>query len=162
MQSKIKVAVIGGGSWATAIVKMLCENMNEVGWYMRSNYIIEHIKRNKHNPNYLSSANFDPNKLFFSEDINEMIAYADYLIFAVPSAFVQAELDKVKVSLEDKVIFSAIKGIVPESGLIVGEHFNEKMKLFDIKDFFFHLSNSVILTEKLSLDIIIVKSKITL
>lgn len=129
MQSKIKVAVIGGGSWATAIVKMLCENMNEVGWYMRSNYIIEHIKRNKHNPNYLSSANFDPSKLFFSEDINEMIGYADYLIFAVPSAFVQAELDKVKVPLSDKVIFSAIKGIVPESGLIVGEHFNEKMKV---------------------------------
>lgn len=129
MHSKVKIAVIGGGSWATAIVKMLCENLNEVGWYMRSHYIIEHIKKNKHNPNYLSSAYFDPNKLFFSEDINEMINYADYLIFAVPSAFVQAELDKIKVSLDGKVIFSAIKGIVPESGLIVGEHFHEKMKV---------------------------------
>ena len=79
MPSKTKIAVIGGGSWATAIVKMLCENMNEVGWYMRSHYIIEHIKLNKHNPNYISSAYFDPNKLFFSEDINQMIDYADYL-----------------------------------------------------------------------------------
>ena len=70
-----------------------------------------------------------PNKLYFSEDINEIINYADYLIFAVPSAFVQAELDKIKVSLDGKVIFSAIKGIVPESGLIVGEHFHEKMKV---------------------------------
>ena len=129
MQSKVKVAVIGGGSWATAIVKMLCENLNEVGWYMRSAYIIEHIKLNKHNPNYLSSASFDPNKLFFSEDINEMILYADYIIFAVPSAFVQAELNKIRVPLNNKVIFSAIKGIVPESGLIVGEHFHEKMKV---------------------------------
>jgi len=129
MHSKVKVAVIGGGSWATAIVKMLCENLNEVGWYMRSNYIIEHIKQNKHNPNYLSSAYFDPHKLYFSEDINEIINYADYLIFAVPSAFVQAELDKIKVSLDGKVIFSAIKGIVPETGLIVGEHFHEKMKV---------------------------------
>ncbi len=129
MRSKKKIAVIGGGSWATAIVKMLCENMNEVGWYMRSHYIIEHIKLNNHNPNYISSAYFDPNKLFFSEDINEMIEYADYLIFAVPSAFVQAELNKIKVPLTDKVIFSAIKGIVPESGLIVGEHFHEKMKV---------------------------------
>jgi len=129
MQLKQKVAVIGGGSWATAIVKMLCENLNEVGWYMRSHYIIEHIKLNKHNPHYLSSAYFDPNKLYFSEDINEMIEYADYLIFAVPSAFVQSEIDKINVSLEGKIIFSAIKGIVPESGLIVGEHFNEILKV---------------------------------
>ena len=129
MPSKTKIAVIGGGSWATAIVKMLCENMNEVGWYMRSHYIIEHIKLNKHNPNYISSAYFDPNKLFFSEDINQMIDYADYLIFAIPSAFVQAELNKIKVPLTNKVLFSAIKGIVPESGLIVGEHFNKKMNV---------------------------------
>lgn len=129
MKSKVKVAVIGGGSWATAIVKMLCENLNEVGWYMRSNYVIEHIKLNKHNPNYLSSASFDPNKLFFSEDINEMIEYADYIILAIPSAFLQSELDKITVSLEGKVVFSAIKGIVPESGLIVGEHFHKHLNI---------------------------------
>jgi len=129
MKSNVKVAVIGGGSWATAIVKMLCENLPEVGWYMRSNYIIEHIKLNKHNPNYLSSATFDPHKLRFSEDINEIIAYADYLIFAVPSVFLQSELDKITVSLKDKVVFSAIKGIVPESGLIVGEHFHENLNV---------------------------------
>ena len=87
MNSKQKVAVIGGGSWATAIVKMLCENLDEVGWYMRSVYVIEHIKRNKHNPNYLSSVYFDPEKLKLSNDINEIIDYADYIIFAIPSAF---------------------------------------------------------------------------
>ena len=68
MNSNQKVAVIGGGSWATAIVKMLCENLDEVGWYMRSGYIIEHIRRNKHNPNYLSSVYFEPEQLKFSED----------------------------------------------------------------------------------------------
>ena len=129
MNSDQKVAVIGGGSWATAIVKMLCENMDEIGWYMRSTYIMEHIKQNKHNPNYLSSAYFDPEKLKFSDDINEIIEYADYLIFAIPSAFLQNELDKVTASLNNKVIFSAIKGIVPESGLIVGEHFHNMMKV---------------------------------
>lgn len=129
MNSDQKVAVIGGGSWATAIVKMLCENMDEIGWYMRSTYIMEHIKQNKHNPNYLSSAYFDPKKLKFSDDINEIIEYADYLIFAIPSAFLQIELDKVTASLDNKVIFSAIKGIVPESGLIVGEHFHNMMKV---------------------------------
>ena len=94
---------------------------------MRSSYIIEHIKQNRHNPNYLSSVYFDPEKIRFTNDINEIISYADYLIFAIPSAFLQQELDKVKTPLEGKVIFSAIKGIVPESGLIVGEHFHEKL-----------------------------------
>lgn len=94
---------------------------------MRSNYVIEHIKQNKHNPNYLSSVYFDPERIHFTNDINAIISYADYLIFAVPSAFLQQELDKLKTPLDGKVIFSAIKGIVPESGLIVGEHFHEKL-----------------------------------
>ncbi|MCF6297718.1 MAG: NAD(P)H-dependent glycerol-3-phosphate dehydrogenase [Flavobacteriaceae bacterium] len=129
MKKNYKIAVFGGGSWATAIVKMLSENMNEVGWYMRNSSVIEHIKRNKHNPNYLSSAELHPDKLFLSDDINEMMTYADYLIFAIPSAFLKQELDKHTVSLDGKIIFSAIKGIVPETGLIVGEHFHEKLKV---------------------------------
>ncbi len=124
-----KIAVFGGGSWATAIVKMLSENLNEIGWYMRDSYVVEHIKRNKHNPNYLSSAVLQPEKLNLSDDINEMISSADYLIFAVPSAFLKSELDKITVPLDGKIIFSAIKGIVPESGLIVGEHFHEKLNV---------------------------------
>ena len=129
MDKNIKIAVLGGGSWATAIVKMLSENLDEIGWYMRSTYIAEHIKLNKHNPNYLSSAYFDPGKLRLSNDINKTIQDHDYLIFAIPSAFLQKELDKVTVPLKDKVVFSAIKGIVPESGLIVGEHFHDVLEV---------------------------------
>ncbi|MCK4562164.1 MAG: NAD(P)H-dependent glycerol-3-phosphate dehydrogenase [Flavobacteriaceae bacterium] len=129
MNSKNKIAVFGGGSWATAIVKMLSENLDHVGWYMRSAYAIEHIKLNNHNPNYLSSAELHPEKLSLSNDINEMIAYADYLIFAIPSAFLKTELDKMTVPLDGKIIFSAIKGIVPETGLIVGEHFHKVLKV---------------------------------
>ncbi|WP_203294858.1 NAD(P)H-dependent glycerol-3-phosphate dehydrogenase [Luteirhabdus pelagi] len=124
MEDKPKFAVFGGGSWATAIVKMLCENLEEVGWYMRSVYAVEHIKKQDHNPNYLSSVEFKVNQLKLSNDIDEMINYADYCIFAIPSAFVEKELQKISVSLDDKIIFSAIKGIVPESSLIVGDHFN--------------------------------------
>ncbi len=123
MNTDVKIAVFGGGSWATAIVKMLCENLDQVGWYMRSAYAAEHIKRNGHNPTYISSAEFNPKQLKLSNDINELIVYADYLIFAIPSAFVKSELDKITVPLKGKVIFSAIKGIVPESGLLVGDHF---------------------------------------
>ncbi|CAL68369.1 NAD(P)H-dependent glycerol-3-phosphate dehydrogenase [Christiangramia forsetii] len=117
--------VIGGGSWATAIVKMLCENLEQVNWYMRSVYAIEHIKKQDHNPNYLSSVEFDVNQLNLSNDINETVQASDYIIFAIPSAFLKRELDALNVSLKDKIVFSAIKGIVPETSLIVGEHFNE-------------------------------------
>jgi len=125
MSKNPKIAVIGGGSWATAIIKMLSENVESIGWYMRSVYAIEHIKRNKHNPNYLSSAELHPEQLDLSSDINEIVKNYEILIFAVPSAFLKSELVKLTESLEGKIIFSAIKGIVPESGLIVGEHFNE-------------------------------------
>jgi len=129
MKSDIKVAVFGGGSWATAIVKMLSENLDQIGWYMRSVYAVEHIKRNKHNPSYLSSVKLEPDHLFLSNDIDKMISYADYLIFAIPSAFLNEELNKISVPLKGKIIFSAIKGIVPESGLIVGEHFHDVFKI---------------------------------
>ena len=126
MKNQPKVAVLGGGSWATAIVKMLSENLENIGWYMRSVYVSEHIKINKHNPNYLSSAELHPTQLDLSNDINEIVLNYDVLIFAIPSAFLTLELDKLTESLENKIIFSAIKGIVPEYGLIVGEYFYEK------------------------------------
>jgi glycerol-3-phosphate dehydrogenase (NAD(P)+) len=124
MAENLKFAVIGGGSWATAITKMLCANVQEIAWYMRNEAAIEHIKIEKHNPNYLSSVEFDTNKLRLTHDINEAVAYADYLIFAIPSAFLETELANLTTSLENKIIFSAIKGIVPETSLIVGEHFH--------------------------------------
>lgn len=126
IQKKPKVSVIGGGSWATAIVKMLVENLPEVGWYMRSAYAREGLKRFGQNPDYLSQVRFDQSKLQLFEHIDEAIKYADFIIFAVPSAFLQSELDKMTASLQRKKIYSAIKGIVPETGLIVGEHFHQK------------------------------------
>jgi glycerol-3-phosphate dehydrogenase (NAD(P)+) len=129
MNKDSKVAVFGGGSWATAIVKMLSENLDHIGWYMRSVYAVEHIKRNRHNPNYLSSAELNPEKLSLSNDINETVKNYDCLIFVIPSAFLKSELDKLTESFEGKVIFSAIKGIVPETGNIVGEFFYEEYKI---------------------------------
>ncbi len=129
MKDQPKIAVLGGGSWATAIVKMFSENLDTVGWYMRSVYAVEHIKRNKHNPNYLSSAELHPEQLDLSNDINRTVKEYDILVFAIPSAFLKLELEKLTESLEGKIIFSAIKGIVPETGLIVGEHFFEKYNI---------------------------------
>jgi len=129
MSKKNKVAVFGGGSWATAIVKMLVENEEKVGWYMRSIYALEHIKINHNNPSYLSSVGFDINKLDLSNDLNEIVEKYDYLIFAIPSAFLKSELDKFNPNLKGKTIFSAIKGIVPETGNIVGEYFHSQFNI---------------------------------
>jgi len=129
MNNQLKYAVFGAGSWATAIVKMLCENLTEVGWYMRSAYTKEHLLREQHNPNYLSSVEFHLEQLKLSNDINEMAAYADVLIFVIPSAFMHSELEKLTVDISDKIIVSAVKGIIPESGLLVGEHFHKEYKV---------------------------------
>jgi len=125
MNEQKKIAVLGGGSWATAIVKMLSENLDTIGWYMRNEQAIEHIKENDHNPNYLRSADIYARQLDLSSNINYIVENYEVLIFAIPSAFLTSELNKLETSLDHKIIVSAIKGIVPETGLIIGEHFNK-------------------------------------
>ena len=125
MASELKYAVFGGGSWATAIVKMLCENLSEVGWYMRNVSAKDHILKHKHNPSYLSSVEFHLEQLKLSNDINDSASSADVLIFVIPSAFIHAELQKLEIDISNKIIVSAVKGIIPESGLLVGEHFHD-------------------------------------
>ncbi|MEW4923434.1 NAD(P)H-dependent glycerol-3-phosphate dehydrogenase [Algibacter sp. 2305UL17-15] len=129
MNEPLNYAVFGAGSWATAIVKMLCENLDEVGWYMRSVYTKEHLLKEQHNPNYLSSVEFHLEQLKLSNDINEIATWADVLIFVIPSAFMHSELEKLTVAISGKTIVSAVKGIVPETGLLVGEHFNKHYKV---------------------------------
>ncbi|MFB9055142.1 NAD(P)H-dependent glycerol-3-phosphate dehydrogenase [Mariniflexile ostreae] len=125
MSEPLKYAVFGAGSWATAIVKMLCENLDEIGWYMRSVYTKEHLLKAQHNPNYLSSVEFHLEQLKLSNDINEIADYADVLIFVIPSAFIYGELEKLNIDISNKTIVSAVKGIIPETGLLLGQHFNQ-------------------------------------
>jgi glycerol-3-phosphate dehydrogenase (NAD(P)+) len=129
MKEQNKIAVLGGGSWATAIVKILSENLDTIGWYMRNEQAIDHIIENEHNPNYLQSAELNAKQLDLSSNISEIVANYEILIFAIPSVFLTSELKKLNTSIKDKIIFSAIKGIVPETGLIIGEHFH---KVFNI------------------------------
>jgi glycerol-3-phosphate dehydrogenase (NAD(P)+) len=129
MKKDVRFAVFGGGSWATAIVKMLTENLSNVIWYMRSSEAIAFIKKEKHNPNYLTSVEFNLDQLTLTDTIDIAAQEADILVFAIPSAFLEIELQKLTVSLTDKIIFSAIKGIVPETGKIVGQHFHDKYNI---------------------------------
>lgn len=129
MKDELRFGVVGGGSWGTALVKMLTENLDTVSWYLRSESAIAHLQEERHNPNYLSSVEFDISKLQLSHTMDDVLEQSDVLIFAIPSAFLEDELQQLQVSLDDKIVFSAIKGIVPESGLIVGEHFHERYSI---------------------------------
>ena len=126
---KTKVGVIGGGSWATAIVKMLCNGLpagEKIGWWMRDPEQSVHIAKFRHNPKYISSVEFETDKLALSNDVRRTIAENDLLIMAVPSAFLAGTLEGLTAEdLKGKIIFSAIKGIVPGPNLIVGEYFNQ-------------------------------------
>jgi len=125
MTNEKKIAVIGSGSWATAIVKILCNNASKVNWYFRNQSDIEHMNKHGHNPRYLSSVQFDLNKLHLSSNLLETVTHADIIILAVPSAFINNTIKDIPVEVfKNKIIFSAIKGIVPEYNLIVGEYLN--------------------------------------
>jgi len=130
MSKEKQIAVIGGGSWATAIVKMLCNNCKEVHWWLRNATVVEHIRKYKHNPNYLTSVEFDTAKLLLNTDLKDVIKKADIIIMAVPSAFLKDALSGLSPDdFKNKEVYSAIKGIVPEHNLIVGEFFNTEYKI---------------------------------
>ena len=115
MSSKKKIAVIGGGSWATAIVKILCNNVESVNWYMRNDDAVRHIIKFRHNPNYLQSVELDLNKITVSTNLIEMIKPVDIVIIATPSAFLVKLFENFpKELIQGKVVFSAVKGIIPE------------------------------------------------
>jgi len=122
MKSNLKYAVIGSGSWATAIVKILSDNLDTVSWYIRNEDNLNYILKNNHNPNYLSSVEINLTKVQVNSDINEVVKNADVIILVVPSEFINSELKKIKVDISKKVVISGIKGIVPETGLLLGEH----------------------------------------
>lgn len=129
MASFQKIAVIGGGSWATAIVKMLSENRDDILWWMRNPDTINHIKKYGNNPNYISAAELDPKKLTISDDLNEIVEQADCLILAVPSAFLRSVLKQMDCSLKDKFVISAVKGIIAEKNRIIGEYLHNKFEV---------------------------------
>ncbi len=119
MKTAERIAVIGGGSWATAIVKLLCNTQEKVNWWMRSESSVAHIKQFKHNPKYLQSVEFNLDKLVVSTDLNHVIATADIVIIATPSAFLTEAFSAIPAGLFDgKIVFSAVKGIIPEYNAI--------------------------------------------
>lgn len=125
-----RIAIIGSGSWATALAKLLLNNTTKINWFIRKQEDIDLFKEYKNNPKYLSSVDFDITKISFFDSITDCIQNSDYIILAIPSAFLHTSFLKLTSNdLKDKFIFSAIKGIVPEHNLIVGEYLNTVYKV---------------------------------
>lgn len=122
---------MGGGSWATAVAKIVLEKVDHISWYMRRPEVIEDFKRLEHNPSYLTSVHFDVNRISFSSDINEVVRNCDTLIFVTPSPYLKNHLKKLKEKLRNKFVITAIKGIVPDENLICSEYFRQ---VFNVPD----------------------------
>jgi len=122
----IKVGVLGSGSWASAIVKMLCENLDSINWWVRNEKSAEHIMEYGHNPKYLTSVNFKTEKLNIYTDIDEVISKSDIVVLAIPSAFVVNAFEKYSINLDGKKLVTAVKGIIPEQNRIPVRFFHKE------------------------------------
>ena len=120
-----KIAIIGGGSWATAIAKIVVSHTHHIGWYMRRDDRIDDFRRMGHNPAYLTSVHFNIDEIHFDNDINRICQQYDTLVFVTPSPYLKSHLKKLKTRIRDKFILTAIKGIVPDENLVCSEYFHQ-------------------------------------
>lgn len=124
-----RVAVIGGGSWATAIAKIVMRHEEKINWYMRRDDRIEEFKQLGHNPGYLTMQQFDVSRINFSSDLNKIIEQSDTLIFVTPSPYLKGHLKKLRASIREKMICIAIKGIVPDDNVTVSQYFQQAFNI---------------------------------
>lgn len=122
--------MLGGGSWATALTKILSENGARVGWWLRSKDDVQHLRSTRHNPRYLSSVAHDLTRVFPSTDLEETVKEADWLVLGVPAAFVQGVLEKLdRDALKNKRVVSAIKGMIPGKNVLVTDFVAERFRI---------------------------------
>jgi glycerol-3-phosphate dehydrogenase (NAD(P)+) len=132
MEIKVKpnarYTVLGSGSWATAITKLLTSNLNNVGWYVREQEFVDRISTHGHNPQFLTEVEFDPKRLTLYTDVNAAVRDSDVLIVVIPSAFVNVWMEGLTEDITGKFIISAVKGILPEGNKTVLEYMYDEFK----------------------------------
>ena len=127
---KMQFGIIGSGSWATAIAKILTDNGNIINWWVRKEETIAIIKKRKHNPHYLSSAYFDLGLINLSSSLEEVVHNSNTVVIALPSAYIQDALSKAPVNIfENKRVISAVKGIMPQSNQFLQDYLEKKFKI---------------------------------
>ena len=131
MQLSGKIGIMGGGSWATALAKIISTTQTNFNWYMRNPEQIEEFKILGHNPSYLTGVKFCLKNITFYNDINDVVKNSDILVLAIPSPFLKQHLQKLNVPLHNKILVSAIKGIVPDENMLVSDYFS---KIYNVPD----------------------------
>jgi len=126
----MKLGIIGSGSWATALAKIVTDNNIPINWWVRSDAIVNHLMHRHHNPQYLSSVYFNTSLLSLSTDVSKVVAESDCIVVAVPSAYVIGTLEPLqKGSLNGKKVVSAVKGILPENNLLLNDYLKQEHDL---------------------------------
>lgn len=120
------VAIIGSGSWATAVAKIILAKEDKITWCFRRQEAIDAFRRTGRNPNYLSQVPFEVDCIHFTRDINEAVATCHTIIFATPSPYLKPTLKDLDVSLQGKLLVFATKGIVPDENLILTDYFEQQ------------------------------------
>lgn len=125
-----RIGVIGGGSWATALVKILSTNLNNINWFIRSEEHVDYIKKYKRNPKYLQAVELSVDKLNVTHCLETVIQKSDVIIIATPSAFLVNLFENISPDLfKDKIVFSAVKGIIPEYTSIPARYFHKSFNV---------------------------------
>ena len=122
------IGIVGNGSWGTAIAKILTDNGHAIYWWVRNSESVQHLRSRNHNPHYLTSVRFLPETITPTDNLQQVLEACDTIIFAVPSAYAQPVIESVEKSLWlNKNILSAIKGILPDSNLLLNDYLTEKL-----------------------------------
>ena len=121
----MNVAVLGSGSWATALAKIVMHNVAEINWYIRKQETIDEFREIRRNPNHLEWAYFDISRINFSNDINQVLSEAELVILAVPSPYVKDVLAEITVDMSQKKLISAVKGMIPGDNILVTDYLHQ-------------------------------------
>lgn len=124
-----RIGLIGNGSWATAIAKILSKNLKSINWWVKDEFVKGNLIKNQHNPSYLTDVQFNPDQFNISTDINEVVFNSDIIFLVVPSIYVEKCLEPLNVTLKDKIVITSIKGIVPNHYQTVNDYLNAQFKV---------------------------------
>lgn len=148
-----RIAVVGSGSWATALVKVLTDNGNSISWWVREQSIIHGFQRKKHNPRHLTSTRFPIERIEFSTDLDQVLHASDWILIAVPAAYLESTLRSTSpAAWEGKKVISAVKGLLPGSNMLLNDYLLQHASL-PLADYFALLGPShaeEVAAEKLS------------
>lgn len=124
-----KVAILGSGSWSTAVAKIVQQNGADMWWWMRNEQKAQEFKMSGRNPSYLSSVKFDTTRIHFTSDLNEAVRNCDTIIFGMPSPYLRQSVEKITESFEGKTVISIIKGIVQDYNILISEYMTQMFNL---------------------------------